>query len=193
MRTLFWIFFLAALLEGGFLIYHFATYEHAAIPANIDTRSAYAESLHVYKERLQELQASADFTREKLNRVGKSAWPAVHDRLEQVDVPLQGLASFVADGDGGQRLLALEGLADPHVAGPFQGTEMRRQVTVGQLELGLDLAEFERLDPGEQDDDRQPRSLVDRLVDQVVQNGFGVSHRSAATRRARKRGGTRRT
>jgi hypothetical protein len=90
-RKLFWIFFVAALLEGGFLIYHFATYEHAAIPADIDTRSAYAESLQVYKGRLHELQTSADFTREKLNRVGKSTWPAVHDRLELVDAEIQHL------------------------------------------------------------------------------------------------------
>jgi hypothetical protein len=90
-RTLFWIFFTVALLEFGYLIYHFATYEHAAIPANIHTRSAYDESLNVYKGRLEDLQKSANSTREQLHRAGKSDWPAIHNRLDLVDAGIQHL------------------------------------------------------------------------------------------------------
>ena len=91
MRTLIWILLVVVLLEGGFLIYHFATYEHSRIPADIHTRSAYADSLHVYKDRLAELKQSADKAREKLDRAGKSTWPTVHIRLEMVDAEIEHL------------------------------------------------------------------------------------------------------
>ena len=94
MRTLFWILFVVALLEGGFLIYHFATYEHTPIPAE-PTNLAYAESLRVYQGRLAELKQSAVETRNKLDKVGKSDWPSVHLRLETADQEIERLRNVV--------------------------------------------------------------------------------------------------
>jgi hypothetical protein len=88
MRTLFWIFFVVALLEFGFLIYHFTTYEHTPMPAQ-PANAAYAESLRVYRGRLAELEQSAEQARDKLDQVGKSEWPSVHLRLETVDQEIE--------------------------------------------------------------------------------------------------------
>ena len=84
MRTLFWIFLAVALLEGAYLIYHFATYEHTSVPQETPA-AAYAESLRVYQGKLGGLEQYAEQTRSKLNKVGKSEWPAVHLRLETAD------------------------------------------------------------------------------------------------------------
>jgi hypothetical protein len=83
-KALFWIFFVVALLEGGFLIYHFATYEHMTPPQQ-PTMVSYADSLRVYQGRLVELQQDAVQARDKLDKVGKSQWPSVHLRLETAD------------------------------------------------------------------------------------------------------------
>jgi hypothetical protein len=90
MRTLFWLLFAVALLEGAYLIYHFATYEHRALPAE-PTVAAYAESLHVYQGRLVELEQNAEQARDKLAKVGKSEWPSVHLRLETADQEVEHL------------------------------------------------------------------------------------------------------
>jgi hypothetical protein len=81
MRTLFWLFFVVALLEGAYLIYHFTTYEHTRLPVQ-PTNAAYAESLRVYQGKLAELEQIAEQARDKLDKVGKSEWPSVHLRLE---------------------------------------------------------------------------------------------------------------
>jgi hypothetical protein len=91
-RKLFWIFFVVALLEGGFLIYHFATYEHMTPPQQ-PTVVSYAESLRVYQGRLAELEQAAVQARDKLDQVGKSAWPSVHLRLETADQEVEHLRS----------------------------------------------------------------------------------------------------
>jgi hypothetical protein len=89
-RALFWVFFVVALLEGGFLIYHFATYEHTR-PPDQPTNAAYAESLRVYQGRLAELEQTAEQARDKLDQVGKSEWPSVHLRLETADQEVEHL------------------------------------------------------------------------------------------------------
>jgi hypothetical protein len=83
-RTLFWIFFTVALLEGAYLIYHFATFEHSTTPPQ-PTLDAFPESLRVYQGRVAELEQYAEQTRNKLDKVGKSEWPSVHLRLETAD------------------------------------------------------------------------------------------------------------
>ncbi len=90
MRTLFWVFFIAALLEGAYLIYHFASFEHKATPQQ-PALDAYAESLRVYEGRLAELEQTAEEARNKLAQVGKSEWPAVHLRLETADREIEHL------------------------------------------------------------------------------------------------------
>jgi hypothetical protein len=90
MRTLFWVFFAAALLEGAFLIYHFATYEHEATPIE-PAAGAYAESLRVFQDRLGELEQNEVQARDKLDKVGKSEWPSVHLRLETADQEIEQL------------------------------------------------------------------------------------------------------
>lgn len=94
MRTLFWIFFVVALLEGGFLIYHFATYEHTSVPSETAT-AAYAESLRVYQGRLTEIEQDAEQARDKLDQVGKSEWPSVHLRLETADQEVEHLRNVM--------------------------------------------------------------------------------------------------
>lgn len=94
MRKLFWIFFVVALLEGGFLIYHFATYEHMTPPQQ-PTVVSYADSLRVYQGRLAELQQDAVQARDKLDKVGKSQWPSVHLRLETADQEIEHLRSVI--------------------------------------------------------------------------------------------------
>lgn len=94
MRVLFWIFFVIALLEGGFLIYHFATYEHASMPTE-PTGTTYAESLRVYQARLAELEQTAVAARNKLDEVRKSEWPSVHLRLETADQEIEQLRSVM--------------------------------------------------------------------------------------------------
>ena len=94
MRALFWIFFVLALLEGGFLIYHFATYEHLT-PPDQPTVASYAESLRVYQGRLAELEQDAVQARDKLDQVGKSEWPSVHLRLETADQEVEHLRSVL--------------------------------------------------------------------------------------------------
>lgn len=74
MRTLFWLLLAVALLEGAYLIYHFATYERTRLPTQ-PTNEAYAESLRVYQGKLAELEQNAEQARDKLDRVGKSEWP----------------------------------------------------------------------------------------------------------------------
>jgi hypothetical protein len=86
-KTLFWVLLGTNLLLGGFLIYHFVTYEHTPVPSE-PTLAAYAESLRVYQGRLDELEQSAAQARQKLDRAGKSTWPAVHNRLESVDAEI---------------------------------------------------------------------------------------------------------
>jgi hypothetical protein len=93
-RKLFWIFLVVALLEGGFLIYHFATYEHTSPPTE-PTIAAYAESLRVYQGRLAELEQDAVMARDKLDKVGKSQWPSVHLRLETADQEIEHLRSVM--------------------------------------------------------------------------------------------------
>ena len=94
MRKLFWIFFVVALLEGGFLIYHFATYEHVS-PPDQPTVVSYADSLRVYQGRLAELEQDAVQARDKLDKIGKSQWPAVHLRLETADQEIEHLRSVM--------------------------------------------------------------------------------------------------
>jgi hypothetical protein len=90
MRTLFWVLFVVALLEGAFLIYHFTTYEHTA-PSEQPTNVAYGESLRVYQGRLAELEQAAARSRDRLDEVGKSGWPSVHLRLETTDQEIERL------------------------------------------------------------------------------------------------------
>jgi len=94
MRTLFWILLAVALLEGAYLIYHFATYEHAPVPDQ-PTSAAYAESLRVYQGKLAELEQNAEQARDKLDQVGKSAWPAVHLRLATADQEIEHLRAVM--------------------------------------------------------------------------------------------------
>jgi hypothetical protein len=94
MRTLFWIFFILALLEGAYLIFHFATYEHETPPLQ-PTVAAYAESLSVYQGRLAELEQNAEQARDKLDKVGKSEWPSVHLRLETADQEIEHLRAVM--------------------------------------------------------------------------------------------------
>jgi hypothetical protein len=89
-KALFWIFFIVALLEFGFLIYHFATYEHTR-PPDEPTNVVYAESLRVYQGRLAELEQTAVQDRDKLDKVGKSDWPSVHLRLARADQEIEHL------------------------------------------------------------------------------------------------------
>ncbi len=94
MKALFWIFFVVALLEFGFLIYHFATYEHTSMPDQ-PTNAVYSESLHVYQARLAELEQTAVQARDKLDKVGKSDWPSVHLRLETADEEIDHLRTVM--------------------------------------------------------------------------------------------------
>ena len=94
MRALFWLLFAVALLEGAYLIYHFATYEHRMPPAE-PTVPAYAESLRVYQARLAELEQDAAQARDKLDKFGKSEWPSVHLRLETADQEVEHLRSVM--------------------------------------------------------------------------------------------------
>jgi hypothetical protein len=94
MRTLFWLLFAVALLEGAYLIYHFATYEHKTPPTE-PTGAVYAESLRVYQGRLAELEQDAAQDRDKLDKVGKSQWPSVHLRLETADQEIEHLRSVM--------------------------------------------------------------------------------------------------
>ena len=94
MKALFWIFFVVALLEGGFLIYHFATYEHVT-PPDQPTVASYADSLRVYQGRLAELEQAAVQARDKLDKVGKSQWPSVHLRLETADQEVEHLRNVM--------------------------------------------------------------------------------------------------
>jgi len=93
-RTLFWVFLVVVLLESGYLIYHFATHERTPVPSE-PTDAAYAESLRVYQGRLAELEQSAEQARNKLDKVGKSAWPSVHLRLATVDQEIEHLRSVM--------------------------------------------------------------------------------------------------
>jgi cytochrome c-type biogenesis protein CcmH/NrfG len=94
MKILFWVLFAVALLEGAYLIYHFATYEHKTLPAE-PTQVAYAESLHVYQARVAELEQDAAQARDRLDQVGKSQWPSVHLRLETADQEIEHLRSVM--------------------------------------------------------------------------------------------------
>ncbi len=94
MRTLFWIFFVVALLEFGYLIYHFATYEHTSLPPE-PAIAGYAESLRVYQGKLADLERNAEQARDKLGQVGKSDWPSVHLRLETADQEIEHLRSVM--------------------------------------------------------------------------------------------------
>jgi len=89
-KALFWIFFAVALLEFGFLIYHFATYEHTPVPSE-PAVAGYVESLRVYQGKLADLEQNAEQARAKLDKVGKSDWPSVHLRLETVDQEIEHL------------------------------------------------------------------------------------------------------
>jgi hypothetical protein len=93
-RKLFWMFFVVALLEGGYLIYHFTTYEHTR-PPDQPTSAAYAESLRIYQGKLAELEQSAVQARDKLGQVGKSEWPSVHLRLETADQEIEHLRGVI--------------------------------------------------------------------------------------------------
>ena len=90
MKALFWVFFVVALLEGGFLIYHFATYEHTSLPSE-PAVAGYADSLRVYQARLADLEQSAVQARDKLDQVGKSDWPSVHLRLARANQEIEHL------------------------------------------------------------------------------------------------------
>ena len=94
MRTLFWIFFAVALLEFGFLVYHFTTYEHTSVPVE-PTTAGFAESLRVYQGKIADLEQNAEQARDKLDQVGKSAWPSVHLRLETADQEIEHLRSVL--------------------------------------------------------------------------------------------------
>ena len=110
MRTLFWVLGALVLLELAFLIYHFASYEHARIPADIHTRSAYAESLKVYKGRLAELRQSVDKLHEQLNRAGKADRPAISLRFEAEDAELESLKRITERWEQAKSDVSLDGM-----------------------------------------------------------------------------------
>jgi hypothetical protein len=95
MRTLFGILLVINLLLVGFLVYHFATVEHAQVQPAPLAGTADADSIKLYEQRVAELEQGAAELRQRLGGVNKSEWPAVHMRLVMLDQQIVALKSAV--------------------------------------------------------------------------------------------------
>ncbi len=96
MRAVFWILLAVNLLLVGYLVYHFATYEHTPIQPGVIATGAAADSIELYRQRLAELEQSAEVVRAQLERIGKAGWPEVHARYELLSEHIAGLRAAIA-------------------------------------------------------------------------------------------------
>src|SRR5512136_2156523 len=95
MRTLFWVLLAVNGLLIGYLIYHFATYEHTPTSPGPVIPAAIGDSIKLYRQRLAELERNAEATRERLDRVGKADWPGVHARYEALEQHIASLRATI--------------------------------------------------------------------------------------------------
>ena len=99
---------------------------------------------------------------------------SVDDLPQCLQVSLEGLAALGRQTHGRVRAAPLKGLVDDDVARFLEGSRVRAEVAVGQVQHGLQLVETQFGRYGQSRHDGQPHALVDHRVDVV---GFdGLAH-----------------
>jgi hypothetical protein len=91
-RTLLWALGLLNVLLVGYLVYHFATYEHKLTGIVVAPLApAYADSVAVYDRRIADIEASAIRLRDRLKELGRHKQPGVEERLIALDGQIEAL------------------------------------------------------------------------------------------------------